>query len=226
MRILTTAWALFSKDIRQEVKSFEIILTTALLALLIVVLTAFAFDLSSTKLQIRAASGALWIAIAFCGVLAIGRAFLRERDFAVWRAVLLSPASRAGLYLGKVISVFVFLIVVEIILLPVLDLFFHVPMLKSAHLLFPILVLATLGYSAAGTLFGSMGLKTRLKELLLGVILFPLIAPVLIMAVKATTVVLNGEGLVAAKDFIGIIVLFDAIFILGGLWLFDVLMED
>lgn len=225
MRFLRAVWVVFVKDLLVELRTREIILSTGLFALLVVVLAAFAFGLN-TMPGVDASCGVLWIAVAFSGILALGRTYMRERDFGVWTALLMTPVPRAALYMGKMLGLLVFLLVVEIVLIPVIELFFHAPLLANIHLLAPILLAGTLGYAAAGALFGAMTIRTRMKDLLLGVILFPLVAPLLIASVKATEAVLAGHGFAGASDFIKLILIFDGIFILGGLWLFDVLMED
>jgi heme exporter protein B len=166
------------------------------------------------------------LAVAFGGILALNRTFLRERDLGVFTAVLLSPVPRATLYLGKALGVLVYLLAVEALLLPVISLLFRAPLLARAGELAPILLLGTLGYAAAGTLFAAMTVRTRLKDLLLGVVLFPLVSPVLIAAMKATEAVLAGGGLVSAADYLRLIGAFDLVFVLGGMALFGALFED
>jgi heme exporter protein B len=225
MSFLGTVLAILSKDLRVELRTREIVLSTGLFSFLTVVLSAFAFDLNTVPGEVSAA-GVLWISVAFGGILCLGRTFNRERDFGVWTAVLMTPASRAALYLGKTLGVLVFLLAVELVLLPVIDLLFHSRLLGNLGAMLPVMILGTLGYAAAGTLFGAMTIRTRLKDLLLGVILFPLVAPVLVSSVAATRAVASGQGLVAASDYLGLIAVFDVIFLVGGLWLFDALMED
>lgn len=225
MTFFKAAWAVFLKDLKVEIRTKEIVLTTILFALLVVVLSAFAFNLNKMR-GVEVVPGVLWIAIAFSGILALSRAFQRERDFSVWDAMLMTPAPRAALYLGKMLGVLSFLLVVELALLPILQLFFHAPIFSHLPELLPVLLLGTLGFSAAGTLFGAMTIRTRLRDLLLGIILYPLIAPLLIAGVKATGAILAGDGLDGASFYLGLIVVFDVVFLLGGLWFFDLLMED
>lgn len=225
MSFFGVALTVFLKDLRLEARTGGVVLSTALFALLVVVLAAFAFGLNTLP-GADASAGVFWIAVAFAGVLALGRAFAVEREFDVWTALLLTPAPRAALYLGKVLSVIAFLLVVEAVILPVIQLFFHASLLGRLGQLAPILLLANLGFAAAGTLFGALSIRTRLRDLLLGVILFPLVAPVLIAAVKATSVVVAGQGLGGATDYLGLLAIFDVLFLVGGLWLFGPLMED
>jgi heme exporter protein B len=225
MSFFGTVLAVLAKDLAVELRGKEIVLTTALFALLVVLLSAFAFDLDGVT-GAETGAGVLWIAIAFSGLIALGRTFLREREMGVWRAVLMTPAPRGALYLGKVLGVIAFLTAAELILLPAVAIFFQTPIFENLHRLLPILLLGTTGYAAAGTLFGAMTVRTRLRDILLGTILYPLTAPILIAAVMATRTVLSGEGMAAARDYIELLVIIDAIYLTGGLWLFGPLMED
>jgi heme exporter protein B len=217
--------AVFLKDLRIEIRSREILLSGTLFALLVVLLAAFAFGLD--KMQSAGASaGVLWIAVYFSGALALNRTFMREREFDVWSAMLMTPTPRAALYMGKVLGVLAFLIVIEIILIPVIEIFFHASLIANFPSLAPILLLGTVGYAAVGSLFASMTVRTRLRDLLLGVILYPLVAPLLIAAAKATEAAIAGGGLDQASDYLGLLAAVDVIFIIGGLWLFGPLMED
>jgi heme exporter protein B len=225
MSFFTATITVLLKDLRAELRSREIVLTTMLFAVLVVLISAFAFGPGTVPPE-QAAGGVLWIAIAFSGILALGRTFMREREFGVWTAMLMTPAPRSALYLGKMLGVIVFLMITEIVLVPVIEILFHAPLLANLGPLLVILLLGTIGYAAAGTLFAAMTVRTRLRDLLLGVVLFPLISPVLIAAVKATAAVVTGGGLAAAADWIKLIVVFDMVFLVGGLWLFGVLTED
>jgi heme exporter protein B len=225
MIALRGALTVLVKDLKIELRTLEVTLATALFALLTVVLAAFAFGLDRAPGK-AAAPGVLWIAIAFGGILALNRTFLRERDLGVFTAVLLSPLPRSALFLGKTLGVLVFLLAVELVLIPIIELFFHAPLLANLPALAPILLLGTLGYAAAGTLFAAMTVRTRLKDLLLGVVLFPLVAPALIASIKAMDAVLAGDGLAGAADYLRLLGAFDLLFVVGGLWLFGALFED
>jgi len=225
MSFFGVAFAVFLKDLRLESRTGGVVLSTVLFALLVVLLAAFAFGLDTLP-GADASAGVFWIAVAFAGVLALGRAFAVERELDVWTALLLTPAPRAALFAGKVLSVLAFLLVVEAVLLPVVQLFFRSAILEHLASLLPVLLLANLGFAAAGTLFAALSIRTRMRDLLLGVILFPLIAPVLLAAVEATTVILAGQGLGGATDYLGLLAIFDVLFLVGGLWLFGPLMED
>jgi heme exporter protein B len=225
MSFFRTAMLVFVKDLKIEIRSKEIITSVALFALLVVLLCAFGFGLGTLP-SASTSAGVLWIAVAFSGTLVISRTYLREREFNVFRALILSPQPRAAIYLGKMLGVTVFLLIVVLLLMPMIELFFHAPMLARLHLLLPIILLAIIGYAAVGTLFGAMTVRTRLRDILLGAILYPLIAPTLITAVQATEVVLRGDGLLAARDYLQLLAVIDIIYVIGSLWLFGPLMED
>jgi heme exporter protein B len=225
MGVVGTAWRIFRKDLGIELRSREIVISTALFAVLVVVISAFALG-TGTAPGRAAAPGVLWIAVSFSATLVLGRTFARERDNGVFTALLLTPAPRAGLYLGKVLGVTAFLLAVELVLVPIIGLLFRAPLLAVPQLLAPVAVLATLGYAAVGTLFASMSLRTRLRDLLLGAILFPLVAPVLIFAAKATTAAMDGGALADILPYLRWLAVIDGIFLVLGLWLFGPLMED
>ncbi|HUT77232.1 MAG TPA: heme exporter protein CcmB [Polyangia bacterium] len=225
MGVVGTAWRIFRKDLGIELRSREIVLSTALFAVLVVVIAAFALGIETAPGR-AAAPGVLWIAISFSATLVLGRTFARERDNGVFTALLLTPAPRAGLYLGKVLGVTAFLLAVELILVPIIGLMFRAPLLASSHLLAPVALLGTLGYALPGTLFASMSLRTSLRDLLLGVILFPLVAPVLIFAAKATATAMDGGALADIVPYLRWLAVIDGIFLVLGLWLFGPVMED
>ncbi len=225
MSFVSTMWTVFKKDLRIELRTREVTLSTFLFAFLVVLVAAFALDLH-TAADAGSSSGVFWVAIAFAGVLALSRTFEREREFGVWQALSMTPTPPSAIYLGKALGVFFFLIVVEALLIPLIDLFFHASFLSHLLPLIPVFVLATLGYAACGTLFAAMTIRTRLRDLLLGVILYPLLAPLLISAQKATVTILGGDGLEGASDYINLLLILDAIYLVGGLWLFGPVMED
>ena len=225
MSFFSAAMQVFLKDLRVELRSKEILSATALFAVLVVLLSAFGLGLNTLP-SAATSAGVLWIAVAFSGILAISRTYLRERELNVFRALLLTPAPRAALYVGKMLGVTLFLLIVVLLLIPLIELFFHAPLLANLLLLLPVILLAVLGYAAVGTLFGAMTIRTRLRDILLGVILYPLIAPILIAAVKGTEAVLLGDGLAGARDYLELMGVIDLIYIIGSLWLFGPLMED
>lgn len=225
MSTLRTAWLIAKKDLQIEARSGEIVITTAFFGVLVAVLTSLSFYIDDTTARMMA-PGVLWLSLAFAGVLAMGRSWAREREENVMRGLLLAPASRAGLYLGKAIGAFFFLLVVEVLLLPIVALLFHLDLLPVLGRVVSLLLLGTVAFVAAGTLFAAMSVRTRARELMLSVVLFPLVAPALLAGVVATRDVLSGAPLSDTIQWMRILGAFDLTFIGAGLALFDSLLSE
>jgi heme exporter protein B len=216
---------LAGKDLRIELRTKEIVATTALFAVLVVVMASLSFYLDPISAP-RMAPGVLWISVAFSGVLAMARAWAREREMGVMTALLLSPAPRAAIYLGKAVAVLVFLCAVEALLLPLVAVLFHVDLLPVLGRVVALLLLGTVGFVAAGTLFSAMSVRTRSRDLAIAVTLFPLITPALLAGVVATREALAGAPLASTLDWMRILMAFDVLFVAAGVALFETLMAE
>lgn len=178
-------------------------------ALLTLVTFNFAFDLTGVD-RGASGSGALWITVIFAGLLGLGRSAAIDRQQGAWEGLLLAPADRGTLFLGKLASALLFIGIVEVLALVVFAALFALPVLRPMVVL--VVVLGTLGFSTLGTLFSVMAATTRAREVLLPVLLFPLALPVVISAVRATTLLLTGrEGEV--DPWISLLAGFDALFL-------------
>jgi heme exporter protein B len=225
VNVLRAALAVAGKDLRIELRTREIVSTTGLFAVLVTVMASLSFYVDRASAP-RVAPGVLWIAIAFAGVLAMGRSFARERDQDAMRALLLAPIPRAGIYLGKAIGILSFLLVVELGLVPLVALLFHVDLLPIAAPLALIVLLGTLGFTAAGTLFGAMGVQTRARDLVLSIVLFPLVAPTLLAGVVATRDLFGGVPWAEISGWVNVLVASDVLFLGAGLALFEPLTSE
>jgi heme exporter protein B len=225
MSLWRATWLVFSKDLRIELRTGEILITTGFFALLVTIMTSLSFYLDDVMGR-KVAPGVLWISIAFSGVLAMGRSFQRERDHDAMRGLLLSPLPRAGIYLGKALGILAFLSLVELLLLPLLAVLYRVDFGPALGLVALITLLGTLGFSAAGALFAAMGVRVRTKELVLSVVLFPLVSPALLAGVVATREVLGGASLGEIVDWVRVLCAFDLIFIVLGALLFGPLTSE
>lgn len=209
------------KDILLEYRTKEILSGTAVFSLLVIVVFNFAFDLRVESI-VAVAPGALWVAFAFAGVLGLGRSFVLERDRGSWEGLLLCPIDRGSIYLGKLIGNVVFIGMVELVTLPIATALFNVPLVTPAIGL-PIL-LGTVGFAAVGTLFAAIAANTRAREVLLPVLLFPIAVPVLIASVKATGDALAGQ--VGGSPWLGLLLVFDALYLALGSVVFEFAVED
>lgn len=225
MNLWSAAWLVFKKDLRIELRSGEILITTGFFALLVVIMTSLSFYLDDVLAR-RVAPGVLWVSIAFSGVLAMGRTFQRERDHDAMRGLLLSPLPRQGIYLGKALGIFAFLVLVEVMLVPLLALLYHLDLGDVLGRVSIITLLGTLGFSAAGALFAAMGVRVRTKELVLSVVLFPLVSPALLAGVVATREALGGATLSEITDWLRLLTAFDLVFLVLGALLFGPLTSE
>ncbi|MET0341228.1 MAG: heme exporter protein CcmB [Polyangiales bacterium] len=225
MSIWQATWLVFQKDLRIELRTGEILITTGFFALLITIMTSLSFYLDDVMGR-KIAPGVLWISIAFSGVLAMGRSFQRERDHEVMRGLLLSPLPRAGIYLGKALGILAFLSLVELLLLPLIALLYRVDFGPALAQVALVTLLGTIGFSAAGALFAAMGVRVRTKELVLSVVLFPLVSPALLAGVVATREVLAGASLGEIVDWLRVLAAFDLIFVVLGAILFGPLTSE
>lgn len=213
------------KDLAIELRSGEVITTSGFFAVLIVVMASMAFWGGPVTGR-RVAAGALWLSVAFAAVLAISRTWSRERDENVLVGLLVSPLKRSALFAGKALGVTVFLGIIEVIVMPLATLFFGIDLADTWLGLLVIGLLATPGIAAAGTLFGAMTVRTRARDLVLAVVLFPLLSPTLLSAVVATRELFNGAALDELTDFLQLMAVFDAVFVAGGVGLFGTLIQD
>ena len=221
-----TVWAIFVKDVTVEVRSREMLATTLFFALAVVLVFAVAL-VRDGRVVVDAAAGILWIAIAFSGTLALGRLFERERYTDTLRALLLAPAPRPAIYLGKLLAVLALLAVAELMLVPLVALLFDASLLQRPLLVGLLLATGTLGFAAVGTLFAAMLSRARSRDVLLPVLLYPITIPVIIAGVRGTAAIAQpvpDEPM--ATFWIMLLVAFDAVFVTVSLWTFDPLMTE
>jgi heme exporter protein B len=190
----------------------------------VVIIASFAFYGGPATKRLVAA-GTLWLSIAFATVLALGRAWQREREEGALAGLLVAPVSRAAIFTGKALGLVVFLGVVELVVIPLTALLFSVDLMVVGPALLVICLLSTPGLAATGTLFGSMTVRTRARDLLLAIVLLPLLAPTLLASVAATRELFGGAPLSELGDYLKLMAVFDVVFISGGLALFGTLID-
>ncbi len=223
---LRTAWLVTRQDLLIEARSREIFYTTIFFAISCVLVFAFGFVREGRAVE-DAAAGILWIAIAFSGTLALGRAFERERQSETLRALLMSPVDRPALYVGKLAGVLVLLAAVEVIVVPLVALMFQAPLFAHPFLMIGLLLSGTIGFAAVGTLFAAMLVRARSRDVLLPVLLYPITVPVIIAGVRGTAALIAVEPNIAmAQAWLSMLVFFDVVFITLALWTFEPLMTE
>lgn len=220
---LRPVWVLLWKDILLEVRSRDLVVSVLVFGLLVVVVFNFALNVTPQQVT-RLAPGILWVGFAFAGTLAMNRAFVREREQGGLDGLLLSPVSRDAIFLGKAAASFLFMLLVEVALLPVFAVLLNFSA-WSYTLIFTI-VLATLGFALVGTLFSAIAVQTRSREIMLPVLFFPVVLPVIIGAVEASTLAIGGESIVGLKRWLPLIGVFDALFLVICPWAFSIVSEE
>lgn len=224
--LLKIAFLVARKDFAIEVKSREILYTTLLFAVSCVLVFAFAL-VREGQAPADAAPAILWIAIMFAGTLALGRTFERERYGETLRALMLAPAPRAALYVGKLLGIVLLLGLAELILVPLVGFLFAAPFLEQPLRIGLLLAAGTLGFAAVGTLFAAMLMRVRTRDVLLPILLYPMTVPVIIAGVRGTSALLESPADEAtATMWLGILLSFDVVFVTLALWTFEPLMTE
>jgi heme exporter protein B len=223
--------SVLAKDLRIEIATKEIVTTTGFFAGLVAIMASIAFT-TGPETTTRVAPGALWLAIAFSSILALGRTWQREREESALLGLMVSPIPRAAIWCGKALGVLGFVLVVELVVVPLVALLFHVSLPPIALPLAAVMLLGTIGVAATGTLFGAMTVRTRARELILATVLFPLLSPSLLSSVSATREIFYAAqsgmpvDMSEVSDWLLLLGVFDVVAIVGGLTMFGALLED
>jgi heme exporter protein B len=212
------------KDLAIEARTGEVVVTSGFFAVLSVVLVSLSL-FSGPATGKLVAAGTIWLSVAFAAVLALGRAWQREREESALDGLLIAPIDKSALFVGKALSVLAFLFAIEIVVIPLAALFFAIDLVEVGPGIVAIALVATPGVAATGTLFGSMTVRTQARDLLLAVVLFPLLAPTLLTAVVATRQLFSGTSLGELGDYFLLMGVFDLVFGGGGVALFGTLIE-
>jgi len=219
------ALAVLRKDLRAEWRTREVTNTSLLFALIVLVVFSFSFDPTSEQTRVIS-GGLLWIAIVFAGMLSLNRGFARELPNDALTGLLAAPLSPAAIYLGKVIGNALFMFLMELLVLPLFAVWYNVPVARHAAPLAAVLLLGTWGFAVLGTLLSAMTITARTRELMLPVLLFPLLVPLLIAAVEATTAVLAGQPWRNYQLWMKTMAGFDVIFTVASLLLVEYVLQE
>ena len=195
--------AVAGKDLRVELRSREILYTMAFFAVTVVVVFSFAF-VRDRKVVAEAVPGIVWGALAFAATLGLGRAFDREREGDTMRALLLSPAPRLAIFLGKAVAMIVVIGLVAVAIAPVALVLYDLDVSASGGPLALLLALGVIGMAVVGTVFSAMLLRVRSRDVLLPVILYPLLLPLFLAATRGTAALIAPGGSGGVGDFVGV----------------------
>ena len=226
MTFLRTVWLVVQKDLVIELRSRELLYTTLFFAISCVLVFSFGFVRDGTPVE-GAATGILWVAIAFSGTLALGRAFDRERQNETLRALMMAPADRPALYVAKLLGLIALLLAVQAVIVPLIALLFQAPFFADPLTMAGLLGAGTIGFAAVGTLFAAMLVRARSRDVLLPILLYPITVPVIIAGVRGTAALLQPEPDVSmARAWLSMLVFFDVVFVTLSLWTFEPLMTE
>ena len=225
--VIAAAWLIARKDFTIEARSREILATSAFFAVACVLVFSFSL-VHDGRAPDNVAAGVLWIGVSFSGTLSLARLFERERAHDTLRTLLMAPVERPSVYLGKLLAVVMLMTAVGALLLPFTGFLFDQAVVRSAPGLFAVLLLGIIGYAAVGTLFAAMLGRSRSRDVLLPVLLYPMTVPVLLAGVRATSALLAAPGpdWPVARVWIGVLLAFDAVFVTLALWTFEAVMEE
>jgi heme exporter protein B len=224
MSLLSNTSALLGKELRTEFRSRELLTTTVVFILMVIVLFSFTFGPTSSESR-RFGPGLLWLAFLFAASLMLQPCFLREQTNDTLSALRLSVDDPFAIFVGKLIANTCFLLLTELLLLPIFAVLYNVPILPVLGWLVLVLFLGSLGVSIAGTALSAVSAQARMRELLLPLLLLPLLTPVLVASTQVTAALLDPAPYVEWKG-IGFLAVFDLVF-LTALWLFgEYLLEE
>ena len=213
------------KDLISEIRSRENISSMFFFALIIILI--FSLSLSMDQEMVKEMiPGILWIAFSFTGIIGLGKSFLVETQNDCMENLLMAPIPKGAVYLGKLLGNFLFMLVVEIIILPLFVIFFNLDIFGQIPMIMLICFLGTLGLSAMGTLLSAMTVQIKAREVMFPLMLLPLVVPVIIGAVEATKGALNGDPLQLYQQWIQLLAVFDLVFLIVSYWLFEFILED
>jgi heme exporter protein B len=220
---LKAVGAVVWKDLRAEFRSRELFSAMLVFSLLIILIFNFALELD-VKTRQSVTAGVLWSTFAFAGTLGLNRSMAIEKDRGCLDGLLLAPVDRSAIYFGKVISNLVFMLIVEVIVLPVYSVLYSVNLFQPGLLL--VILLGSIGYVGVGTLLSAMSVQTRTRDILLPILLFPVVIPVLLAAVKASSGFLSGAEWTDVMVPINLLIAYDVIFIAVAFMVFDSVVEE
>jgi len=211
------------KDLAAELRSRELLTAMLVFSTLVILIFYFALDLD-TKTRDTITAGVLWVTFAFAGTIGLNRSMAIEKDRGCLDGLLLAPVDRTAIYFGKVISNLVFMLIVEVITLPVYSIFYNVNLFNLGFI--GVILLGSLGYTAVGTILSTMTVQARTRDMLLPILLFPVLIPVLVAAVKASSGFLQGAEMADILPWLNILIVYDAIFIALAFMVFDFVVEE
>jgi heme exporter protein B len=221
--LLRATFAIVRKDLTAEWRSRELFTGMLIFSLLVILIFNFALELDP-KTRTNVTAGVLWVTFTFAGTLGLNRSMAVEKDRGCMDGLLLAPVDRSAIYFGKAISNLVFMLVVEAIVLPVYSVLYNARLFNPGLLV--VILLGSIGYVAVGTLLSAMAVQARTRDVLLPILLFPLVVPVVIAAVKASGGILQGFEFSEIQTWVNLLLVYDVIFVAISFMFFEFVVEE
>lgn len=220
---LASLKAILWKDLLIEWRSRQMLSAMIVFALLVLLIFNFALELDARE-RINVTAGVLWVSFAFAGTLGLNRSMAIENEGKALDSLLLAPIDRSIIYFAKFLSNLVFMFFIEAVILPVYGLLYNVNLLNAGLIL--IVFLGSVGYAAVGTLLSSMAMQARTRDLLLPVLLFPILLPALVAAVRASSSFLSGLAIEFIWPSLNLLIAYDVIMLSLAYMFFDFVIEE
>jgi heme exporter protein B len=220
-KIGTILW----KDILSEFRTKEMIVSMLVFSLMVAVIFNFSFPPGSEFIE-QAAPGMLWMTFIFASLLGMNRSFVYEVDKGCLQGLMLAPVDRNVIYISKFLVNFIFIGLVELIVLPIFSVFFDLDLTGSIFELLAVIFLSTIGISVIGTLFSAISVNTRTREVMLPILYFPVSIPIIIGAVQATGAIFRDQPWSDVWGWLRIVIAFDVIFLVVALLTFEYVIEE
>ncbi|MGA2820757.1 MAG: heme exporter protein CcmB [Anaerolineales bacterium] len=211
------------KDLAAELRSKELLGAMLVFALLVLLVFNFALELD-LPLRQAVAPGVLWVTFAFAGTLGLNRSLALERERGCWEGLLLAPVDRSAIYLGKAFGSFLFMAIMEALVLPIYSALYNINLFQPGLLL--VVLLGSIGYVSLGTLLAAMAIQARTRDVLLPILLFPVVLPVLISAVNASAGFLSAAPMDQIWPWLNLLIACDVIFVAVSYLLFEYVVEE
>lgn len=215
--------AVVEKDLTAEMRSRELLSSMFVFALLVILIFNFALELDVTT-RLTVTAGVLWVTFAFAGTLGLNRSMASEKDRGCLDGLLLAPVDRSAIFFGKMIGNLIFMLVVEIIVLPIYSVLYNTDLFSAGFL--GVVLLGSIGYVVVGTLLATMAVQTRTRDVMLPILLFPVTIPLLIAAVKGSMGFLQGLEMEEIRPWLNLLISYDIIFLALAFMVFDYLVEE
>ncbi len=217
--VKTIVW----KDLNIEIRQKTLVSALLIFSFMVTLIFTFALELDKSTRE-NVAIGVLWVTFVFSSTLGLNQTFAYEKDRGSLEGMLLSPIDYTAIFIGKFISTYIFVVIVEIIVIPMFYILYGIPLFSPVFLL--IVLLGSFGYTLVGTLLATIAMRTRAREIMLPILLFPVSMPIVIAAVQCSNAIISGANWGQFSSAFNIVVVYDIIFLGVAIMTFDYLIQE